>query len=83
MKLINKSNLTNDKDKNNLLEQFLFCFTLTHINQNRKGGSENSPVDYFPDVAWQFLPSASIGIKFFYFCIKQLNYSLYLIIAIV
>ena len=43
-----------------VLEQFLFCFTLTHINRNRKGGSENSPVDYFPDAARRFRPSAPL-----------------------
>ena len=44
-----------------VLEQFLFCFTLTHIKRNRKGGSENSPVDYFPDAARRFRPSVTLG----------------------
>lgn len=34
-------------------------------------------MDYFPDAARRFRPFAPIGIKIFYFCIKQLNYSLY------
>lgn len=32
-------------------------------------------MDYFPDAARRFRPSAPIGIKIFYFCIKQLNKS--------
>ena len=56
-----------------VLEQFLFCFTLTHIKRNRRGGSENSPVDYFPDAAQRFRPFSPIVIKIFHFRIKQLN----------
>ena len=34
-----------------------FLFYNIHFNQNRKGGLENSPVDYFPDAARRFRPS--------------------------
>lgn len=32
-------------------------------------------MDHFPDAARRFRPFAPIGIKIFYFCIKQLNKS--------